>query len=556
MSIQSLITSRHRFTGDLSRAADVVAILVKYGLAGWLTEINWQPVQDAFKSSRGESLAGQTLEVRVRLALTDLGTTFIKLGQMLSTRPDLVGQPMADELSKLQSDIPADPPEVAVKMVEEELGRPISECFASFDGVALASASIGQVHAAKLKNNRKVVVKVQHPGIDGVVRRDLDVLQFIADLAEGNDTFKQFQPVGLIREFKRTTLGELDFRRELRNIQTFRRNFAEDETVTFPRPYPELTTGRVLTMDMLKGFAVTESGKLDKLELDREELARRGAGVFIEMIFRDGFYHADPHPGNFIVLRSGKIGLIDAGMVGRIDEQVRTQIEDILIAAGDQNAERLTDNVLRLTGTPQQFDRRTLSSELSELFQEYGSQPVGEFNVGGMLRQVTDILHNHKLVLPGKVSMLIKCLILLEGTGRLLSPTFSLASLLAPWRGKLIERRYSLKARFKKLRMMYVDWEKLALSIPRVLFNAMDRIEEGHFAIRLEHRNLKSVVNRLVGGIFISALLLASALLIGHNVPPVVWKVSIPGALGYLVALYFGAHLLWTYRDEFNKDEE
>jgi ubiquinone biosynthesis protein len=243
-------------------------------------------------------------------------------------------------------------------------------------------------------------------------------------------------------------------------------------------------------------------------------------------------------------------------MVGRIDEPTRNQIEDILVAAGDQDADRLTDNVLRITRTPEHFDRKSLSADLSDLFEEYGNQAVGEFDVGGMLRQVTDILHNHKLILPSKISMLIKCLILLEGTGRLLNPSFSLAGLLAPWRNELMRRRYSLKARFKKLRLMYGDWERLAQSIPRVIFNAMERVEEGHFAIRLEHRNLKTVVNRLVGGVFVSALLLASALLIGHNVPPVAWKVSIPGAAGYAVALFFGAHLLWKYRDKANIDDE
>lgn len=556
MSLQTIITSRNRFAGDLVRAADVARILVKYGLAAWFTDINWQPIHDALKSQNGEILSDQLFEARVRLALTDLGTTFIKLGQMLSTRPDMIGEPMATELSKLQRHIPPDPPETAVKMVEEELGRPVSECFASFNAVAFASASIGQVHEATLKSGRRVVVKVQHPGIEGVIRRDLDILRFFAEIAQGNQTLKRFQPVGLIHEFERAMLNELDFRRELRNLQAFRRNFAEDKTVVFPRPHPELTSGRVLTMDLVKGFRVTEEAKLDKLKIDRQELAKRGANAFIQMIFRDGFYHADPHPGNFVVLRSGRIGLIDVGLVGRIDEQSRMHIEDILVAAGDQDAERLTDGVLRIAGTPHHFDRKMLSADLAELFQEYGDQPVGEFDVGGMLREVTDILHRHALILPGRISMLIKCLILLEGTGRLLSPTFSLASLLDPWRSDFVTRRFSLQARLKKLTRIYADWERLAQSIPRVIFGAIDRLENGKFAIRLEHRNLKSAVNRLVGGLFICSLLLSSALLISRNVPPTAWGISIPGAIGYVVALLFGVHMVWVYREKANEDDE
>jgi ubiquinone biosynthesis protein len=556
MSLQTLITSRHRFAGDLARAADVAGVLVKYGLAGWLSDINWPPLHDALKSHGGQVLSDQPFEARVRLALTDLGTTFVKLGQMLSTRPDMIGQALADELSKLQRHTPPDAPELAAKMVEAELGRPIAECFASFDPVACASASIGQVHEAKLKSGRRVVVKVQHPGIEGVIRRDLDVLRFLAEFAEGNATLKRLEPVGLIREFGHAILNELDFRRELRNLQVFRRNFADDATVAFPRPYPEMTTGRILTMELLKGCRVTEEEKLDKLVVDRQELAKRGATAFIQMIFRDGFYHADPHPGNFIILRNGTIGLIDVGMVGRIDEQCRTQIEDILIAAGEQDAERLTDNVLRITGRPHNFDRKGLSVDLSELVQDYGTQPIEEFNLGGLLNQATGILHRHKLILPSRMSMLIKCLILLEGTGRLLSPSFSLAGLLAPWKSKLAAKRFSVKGRFKKLSHLFVDWERLAEAVPRVILNAVDRFEDGQFAIRLEHRNLKSAVNRLIGGLFISSLLLSSALLITRNVPPLAWSVSIPGALGYIVALFYGAHLLWMYRGKANKDEE
>ncbi len=554
--METMIGSPYHFAGDLSRAADVAGVLVKYGLAGWLADVNWEPIHDALKSHDGEVLSNEPFEARVRLAITDLGTTFIKLGQMLSTRPDMIGPALADELSKLQTNVPPDAPEVAVKMVEDELGRPISECFLSFNTTAFASASIGQVHQAKLKSGQVVVVKVQHPGIEGVIRRDLDILRFLAEISEGNETLKRLQPVGLVRELGRVTLNELDFRRELRNLQRFRRNFAADETVDFPRPYPELTGGRVLTMGMLDGFRVTDSINLDKLNIDRQELAKRGATAFIEMIFRDGFYQADPHPGNFIVLPSGKIGIIDFGMVGRIDEQCRTQIEEILVAASDQDAERLTDNVLHITGTPNHLDRKLLSDDLSELFQEYGAQPVDEFDLGGLLNQVMRLLHHHNLILPSKLSMLIKCMILLEGTGRLLSPTFSLAGLLAPWRSKFVNQRFSFQARLKKFNQMYFDWERLAQSIPRVIFDAMDRLEDGQFAVRLEHQNLKSAVDRLVGGLFISSLLVSSAMLIGHDVPPSAWGISIPGLAGYLIALFFGAHLISAYHNKGNKNDE
>jgi ubiquinone biosynthesis protein len=550
MQLTSLLRSRYRFAGDLGRAAEVARVLVKYGLAGWLSDVEWPALRNAFRSNGGEVLAQQPFEARVRLAITDLGTTYIKLGQMLSTRPDLVGKALADELSKLQERTPPDAPDVAARVVNDELGRTPEECFKEFDGTALASASIGQVHAARLKNNRRVVVKVQHPGIEGTIRRDLDILGFLAELAQKSDLLSGYQPVSLIREFSRTLLNELDFRREQRNLQMFRRNFAEDQTVVFPKPYPDLTTDRVLTMGFVKGYKLSEDAKLARVKVERQELARRGANVFVQMIFRDGFYHADPHPGNLVVMRDGKIGLLDAGMVGRIDERLRRQVVDILMAAADRDSQRLTDAVLRVCGTPRGLDRARLGSDLTELFENYGTQEVGQFNVSGALGAITGILHEHKLVLPGNLSMLIKCLMLLEGTGRLLSPTFNLAELLEPWRQKLIHEQLSPVTHLKEIGRLYTDWERAAEEIPKAITNLIDRMEHGTLSIHLEHQHLKSAMNRLVGGLFISALLVGSTVLMAQKIAPLLGGMSVLGLSGYVVALLLGFRMLWINRDK------
>jgi len=554
--LSTALGSRFRFAGDLARAATVVRVLVKYGLAAWLADVEWEPIHNALKSQHGEVLTQQPFEARVRLALIDLGTTFIKLGQMLSTRPHLVGEPLAAELSKLQECTPPDSSDIAERMLESELGRPIEECFKHFDGVALASASVGQVHRARLKSGRRVLVKLQHPGIEGSIRRDLDILGLFAELAQKNERLSRYQPIELIREFSRTMLNELDFRRELRNLQVFRRNFSEDETVAFPRPYPELTSGRVLTMEFIEGWSVANAKHLNKLKINRQELARRGANVFIQMIFRDGFYHADPHPGNLLVMRDGRIGIVDAGMVGRIDEAFRREVEDILLAAGDHDAQRLTDAVVRVCGTPAHLDRAALSLDLTEFFEEYGAQAVGKLNVSGALTGVATILHEHQLVLPGKLSMLMKCLIVLEGTGRLLSPSFNLIELLRPWRKTILWRRFSPRARVRNLRRLYGDWERILESAPKIGLDIVDRLEKRKFAVRLEHRHLKSAADRLVVGLFISSLLIASTILIARSIPPLVWGLSAIGMLGYAIAISFGFHMLVTNRDKLVSDRD
>ena len=299
--------------GDLIRAQDVVRVLLKYGLAGWMSGTEWEPARRLLTSHSGEVLTDYAFPVRLRLAMTDLGTTFVKLGQVLSTRPDMVGHEIATELAHLQSGTPADAPEVAIATIEKELGRPVAELYAEFTQKPLASASIGQVHEARLHDGKRVVVKVQHPGIEGAIRRDLNILSTLATLAERRDEFKRYEPVAVVREFRQTMLRELDFRREMRNLQQFRQNFAEEKNVAFPRPYPELTTGRVLTMQRLDGVSVGDAEKLSHKHIDGDSLARVGAGVFVQMMFRDGFYHADPHPGNLLVMPKGRVGIIDGG---------------------------------------------------------------------------------------------------------------------------------------------------------------------------------------------------------------------------------------------------
>jgi ubiquinone biosynthesis protein len=551
MELQSVA----QIPGDVARASEVARVLIKYGLAQWLEGTGWGPIRRMLTSHTGDHLTDQPFPVRMRMALTDLGTTFIKLGQVLSTRPDLVGPDVAHELSQLQTGTPADPPEVAVATVEKELGRPIAECFLEFDRQAMASASIGQVHRAKLLNGKPVVVKVQHPGIEGTIRRDLNILASLAALAERQEEFKRYQPVEVVRDFHQTLMRELDFRREMRNLQQFRRNFAADHTVVFPKPYPDQSTGRVLTMQRLKGTSVGDMAQLQHRHIDLEALARQGAGVFVQMIFRDGFYHADPHPGNILVLAKGRVGILDGGMVGRIDDDLRERIVEILLAAGDRDAPRLAEVIAVLAKAPPDLDRGGLSADLMDMFAQYGTQAVDQMDVGGALTEVTRIMHEYSLFMPSRLSMLIKCLIVLEGTAKGLNASFNLAELLEPFRRQFVLQQFSPETWLRKAKRMKRDWEMLAESIPRGFINLLEQLQSGHFAVRVKHPPLETSVNRMVYGLCTSALLLASALLWIHEVPPTVHGVSILGAAGYLVAAFLATRVLWLIRWEKRKDD-
>ena len=533
------------FTHNIARAGQVAGILARYGLADWLSGVNSEIASQLLRGAGGCPLTEGTHEARIRLALTDLGTTYIKLGQILSTRADLIGPELARELTALQSQTPADPPAVAVATVEKELGRPITELFAAFDATAFASGSIGQVHHAVHHDGRRLVVKVQHPNIEPKIRNDLEILRTLARLAAQHPDLKRYQPVALVDEFQQTLLRELEFRREFRHLQMFRANFAADPTVCFPEPFAELSSSRVLTMEYLDGVSLLETEELGRRGADLNELARRGANLYLEMIFRDGFYHADPHPGNIRYLADGRIGMLDCGMVGRLDEALRDNVEQLLMAIVRQDAEQMTRIIMRLCSVPRGADPAALSADVAEFLAYYGSQPLSQLKFGAALTEITDIVRRHELVMPGRVSLLIKVLVMLEGTSRLLNPTFNLIELIAPYQQKMIRRRLSPKRYARMMRQTLLDWAHLGGKLPDAVGGVLDQLREGKFDVHLEHRRLQPVVNRLVFGVVTSALFVGSSLLWALKAPPRIFDdVSVFGVIGCAVSVVLVFRLL------------
>ncbi|MCR9291557.1 MAG: AarF/UbiB family protein [bacterium] len=529
---------------NAGRLHEVISVLAKYGLAPWLSTIDVDWLQKHFRSEDGQKIGSMSLEQRVRLALAELGTTFIKLGQVLSTRADLVGPKMAAELSKLQAGTPADTPEQVHQTILQEFGKPPEALFAAIDLQAFASASIGQVHRARLQDGTEVVVKVQHQGIEQRIENDLEILLEIAKLAETySPELAQYRPYDTTRELKRTLLNELNFGMEQRNLVQFANNFAEDPGVQFPPVFAEFCTRRVLTMGLMQGISLSQREQLVQAGYDLTEIARQGANMFLQMVFRDGFYHADPHPGNLMVQQGQVIGVLDCGMVGRVDEELREQIEDMLMAAVDRDANRLLDAVVELGEMPPSFDRSRLQSDLLDYVEYYGRQSLNHFDLAGALNGMTEIIRQHHIILPSRVSLLIKMLVMLDGTARQLSPDFSIAELLEPYRAQAIQRRLSPQRIWRRLTSLQRDWTKLAESFPADVSDIINRMRRGSFDIHLEHRKLDTIVNRLVMGLLTAALFMGSASLLSSNVKPTIREVSVPGAMGCAVAVYLGVAL-------------
>jgi ubiquinone biosynthesis protein len=534
-----------KIDSNARRLKVILSLLGKYGLADWLKGIRLDWLQELMVTSDGQRIGDLPREVRIRLALTELGTTFIKLGQMLSTRADLVGPELADELKQLQSETPPDLPEVVRETFLSEMGKAPEDLFQEFEAEAMASASIGQVHRARLSSGEPVVVKVQHVGIEETIKSDLEIMAGLAELAQRySEPLRSFQPVETTAEFRRTLLRELEFTREKRNLEQFARNFAEDDTVHFPVAYPELSTVRILTMELLEGVSVSKRDELVESGADLNEFAQRGANMYLEMIFRDGYYHADPHPGNLLLLEGGVVGVLDCGMIGRIDEQLREDFEDMLLAAVDRNADDLTEYVVRLGSVPPEFNRDALRSEIGEFISDFGGQSIEEFDVSGALNGMTNIIRRYGIILPSSCSMLLKVLVMLEGTSRQLDPKFSLAELIKPYYGKVARRRYSPQKLLNRTRRTLRDWDRLIDVLPRDLADILRRVRQGSFDVNLQHRRLDSTINRLVLGIITAALFLGSTALWSRDARPLIGGVSLFGALGSVVALILGIRLL------------
>jgi len=528
---------------NVNRWGEILSILSKYGLAGWLSRFDFGLGKSWLKNRNGQILADESRETRIRLALEELGPTFIKLGQIMSTRPDVVGGDLARELEELQTRVPADPPELVAELVEEELGQPLEELFSEFTEEPVASASIGQVHRARLQSGEEVAVKVQHAEIRKRVRVDLDILSGLAQLAERLPELQPYRPCSTVAEFQRALRRELDFERELRHLEEFGKQFADDERVKIPRGYSELCTDRVLVMEWLEGIELADTARLQKSDADLSQIARHGAEMYLEMIFAHGLYHADPHPGNLVLMPDHAIGLLDFGMVVRIDESLREDFEDILFAIVDQDSQRLSAVVMRVGVAPAELDETSLGLELADYIAHYAGQSVEHFELAAALSEMFDILRRYHIMLPASMTLIMKVLIMLEGTAQRLEPRMSLMEVLEPYQRKIAARRLSPARQMRKARRIAYEVQQLAEIVPGRLRDILQQMQTGRFDVHLDHRGLEPSVNRLVLGLLTSALFLGSVLLITNHI----WTVrdiSIPGTLGVVLSAGMGLRLL------------
>ena len=540
---------RHR-----ERLDEVAKVLGKYGFAAWIQRGGGLLEAGAARRFADRvvdpDVASMAEGERLRHALIELGTTWIKLGQMLSLRPDVVGEDIAEELTKLQASVPGDAPGLAQALVEHELGDPVAELYGSFESEPFASGSVAQVHRASLRDGTPVAVKVLHDGVERRVLDDLELMDAIATYLEGSDPeIGQLRPTVLIGEFARMMHDAIDLTQELSNLQRFTANFADESDVVIPIAFPELSRRRVLTMSMILGSPFTDKASVEATGWDVEALVHRAADVYLEMIFRDSLYHADPHPGNFLLPDATHLAILDFGDVGRLSTTRKQQLETMVIAIGTQDVDSLVDVILEMTTPPPSVDIDELRSDIEMWLNRYLLVGVGHLDVAAIMDSGMALLRENKLVLPADLALLFRVLLRLQGLGRGVQTEVRVTELLEPYVKSMMAERFDPRRVARHFVRTARGWDHLASTLPDDIQGVLKQIRAGQVGVDFRIHDPDGSIDHLVDGLVAAASVLAAAQLIGRQSGPTVRGVSGPGLVAAGVGLVTWQRLVRRRRE-------
>lgn len=552
MSVLDVLTAAR----DLPRLQEIATTLIRHGLGDVVTRLGLAgPLERAGRAlrwERAEDMSPMTVPFRVRRACEDLGPTFVKLGQLLSTRGDLLGPEWTLELAKLQRDVKAVSGEEVRAVLLEEWGAEPEELLAEFEGEPMAAGSMGQVHAARLKNGDPVVVKVRRPGIRAQVEADLRLLERLAVLVEQEfKELRSYRPVALVRQFRRQLRDELDFTVEARHTNAIRRALDQFPEVLVPEVHEEFTRERVLVLERMEGCSAAEWLRLPPEErppVEGAALAAAGARAFLTMVFEDGLFHADPHPGNVLFPGSGCLGLLDCGMVGRLSEDRRQELVELLIGLHRADSRKVADLLERFSDDPEDLDRDALESDVRAFLGRYHGVDLGEVPAGQALSEIMELVRDHALFLPADVSGLLRLLSLLDGLASELDPGFDLLEAARPFVERAVRDHFSPTALFSR---HAEEFGSLMLDLPRDVRAILDRARRGRLQVRIDHGRIEETaarldrgINRMVVGIVTAALIVGTSVVLTVEGGPKIMGLSALGLLGFTSSAAVGFGLL------------
>ncbi len=543
---------------NVKRYQQIVDVLIKHGFGYLVDRFGLRP----FRSFRDKLLGPRPLREeilvlseaqRLRLALEELGPTFIKFGQILSTRHDLVPESFIQELEKLQDRVPPFEYQEAQKVIEKEFGKKIENIFQTFDSRQIASASIGQVYHATLSNGKDVAVKVMRPGIEEIIETDLAILMSIARFADKHiKESRFFNPVGFIDEFARIVKHEIDYTHEAQNAIRFSFNFLGSTSVIIPKVYWEYSTKHVLCMEFFRGIKITDIRQIEAAGLNRKEISTNLANAYLKMIFEDNFYHADPHPGNILVSKDGKIIFLDFGMAGYVDPVLRENLANLIIAIQLNDIDILIDALTDLgLSNDAGLEHPSLRIKLEELLNKYYNLSSRFIDPTAFLHNIIDIFVKSKGRIPTNLMLLSKTLLIRDEISRLLDPEHNFGEMTRPFVKKMLEERKKLSHILKSTEKTISDFIHLIKNFPRRMNHIINKAEKGTLKFELEHLGLDGLLeeldiisNRLSFSMIIAALIVGSSLVIQTRMSPSLFGVPLLGIVGFFLAGFLGIGLL------------
>jgi len=538
----------------------ILSVLAKYGFGDLVDTLNIREhvenVGKTISRQRAEPVKRLSRPERVRMVLEELGPTFVKMGQILSTRDDLIPMEYVQEMSKLQDAVPAFPYDRVKEVILSETGKAPGAIFRAFQKKPIAAASIGQVHRALLKSTgQEVAVKIQRPDIQQTVEVDLDILRHLAALMERHVAeLKYVHPAKIVNEFARTMEDEMDYRVEASHIERFAQQFVNDRTIYVPKVFRELTTKRMLVMEFIHGVKASDSVALEKGGYDLKEVAGRGADSMLQQICNWGFYHADPHPGNILVLQNNVVCFIDFGMMGRITQQERedfTDFVEVLIRKDDRKA---GEALLKLTDGSVDPKHDELQRDLLEFVDRYAYLPLKELDMGKMLQSIVEILRKQGTSLKPDLFLMVKALTIAEGVGTSLDPDFEIMGHAEPFFRKVRLSRYSFQELTTGLMDTGTQWYRLVRDIPVELKELLRKASEGTLKLDIEYGALEHTLfrldlisGRIASAIVLSSLIIGSSIIVLSNTPPKWHEMPVIGVAGLLIAAAMGLWLLTSF---------
>jgi ubiquinone biosynthesis protein len=537
---------------DLPRYRQILATLVRYGYQDVVSALHLEGiVRPLERVALGDDVPPQDRARRLRMVCEDLGPTFVKLGQVLSTRPDLLPEAYTTELSSLRDDVRPFPFEEAEAILTEDYGRPASLVFASIESVPVASASISQVHRAVMHDGRIVALKIRRPGIEKMVQADLDILKNLALLAERRlPVLLPYSPVTLANEFERSLKRELDFNIERRTMERCQDQFANDPTAHVPFVLKDLSTARVLAMEFIGGVGVDDLEGLRRMGVEPAEVAVRGARILLTQIFRFGFFHADPHPGNLRVQEGGVVAPLDYGMFGQLDMRTRERIADLLAGLLAQDTDRVLRALDALDIRGEHVDPRALRRDAAELVASYADLSLDNIDLGVLLKELIAFLRTHHMHIPPDLVLLIRSLVTIDGVGRALDPHFDIAGELQPFLRDLTLRRFHPWRLLNQSLRIAENVQRVAMLLPDVMIQLLESIKRGELTVHFDLQHFESLVrqltrasNTLAVGILIAGIVVASALSLRQGTYPLAYG-------GYALALVLLLWLFWNMSRE------